>query len=244
MVKDGWKHKSALWLKVCLTDHLYPMRKNIFYPDVSDLFQDDPCYIRRTRGLIESVDVGNEVNHMLWPSQLAVLNPPVQFQRLTESMPRCTEAVLVNQHNHRIVLGVSSGITFRLAAQLGFWTSVHLLNGFSWEKIGSASWNLRFQFSRCKNHLAIYWKSKSSSPVSQSENLTEAPHHYYHLHQMRHKGAKAKLWWRAWCPIRSSSVPFACVLNNRRSTQETAINLEHLICSLHHKTWPHRHLIP
>ena len=58
--------------KVVLSDHLYPMMKH-FYPDGSGLFQDDNTPIHRAQGITEWFDEHeNDVNHMLWPSQLPV----------------------------------------------------------------------------------------------------------------------------------------------------------------------------
>uniref|UniRef100_A0A3Q3IML7 Uncharacterized protein n=1 Tax=Monopterus albus TaxID=43700 RepID=A0A3Q3IML7_MONAL len=56
--------------------------------------------IHRARGVVEWLDeYENEVNHMLWPSQECLLetwcSSSCRVQTLVESVPRCTEAVLV-----------------------------------------------------------------------------------------------------------------------------------------------------
>lgn len=65
---------------VLLTDHLYPMMKNS-YPDGSGLIQDDSAHIRCTGGMTGCFDQDeNEVNQMLWPSQLTNLNRIEDFE--------------------------------------------------------------------------------------------------------------------------------------------------------------------
>lgn len=99
--------------KVLLTDRLHPKRKH-FYSNGTDLFQDERTLIHRAWGLTECFDEDEKyLNHMLWPSQWpepnwsgfwiivdhwttkwisfgrVVFVHPVQFQKPSESTPRC-----------------------------------------------------------------------------------------------------------------------------------------------------------
>lgn len=65
---------TANQYNVVLSDHLYPMMKH-FYPDGSGLPQDDNTPIHSAWGVTEWFEYENDVNHILWPSHSADLNP-------------------------------------------------------------------------------------------------------------------------------------------------------------------------
>lgn len=61
--------------KVLLIEHLYVMLKQ-FYPSGSGLFPHDSTSIHRPQEVTEWYDEDeDDLNHMLWPSQLPDLNP-------------------------------------------------------------------------------------------------------------------------------------------------------------------------
>lgn len=116
------------------------------------------------------------------------MNRPVQFYRLTESMPRCTETVLV---------ACDESTQSLVCTQCQFWhntptsSSAAFLNRCSladqlfvrndWLRVSKSQIS---KFS-VQNPLGNFCKSKRTSPVFESENHREPPHLCHRLHQTR-----------------------------------------------------------